>query len=346
MGRDLMAEMTLVKPSQQMRPPALAAVLGLFAGLCAVFAACAILFDWYGEAAQARWPLASAVVERADVIASARAPKDGGGTEWKLRYRVHYNVNGEAARAVLTSRAVASDAETTKLRSWAAQHRIGGRIEIRYDPSQQNRAVFASDEVPSTAGRTGTDLILFTIAAIACAGLLSLARHLKARQVSAAPAGGGQGSGLAVGFMFAAMGLMVIGLAVNGAIRADPFTADTLMGVPAGLMFVFAGVLIGLPPEYTRWRAVLATLVVTCFALTFDWVAFGPGERKFGGSIVGIGLVPSELMGRISFGFFAVILDIWAVAMWIDQLRQTFGSSGADHASEQFRPAIPPDPTV
>jgi hypothetical protein len=77
----------------------------------------------------------------------------------------------------------------------------------------------------------------------------------------------------------------------------------------AGLMFVFAGVLIGLPPEYTRWRALLGTLVVTCFAPTFDWVAFGPGERKFNGSFVGIGFVPSELMGRICFGFFAVVLD-------------------------------------
>src|SRR3954451_25240816 len=82
MRRDLMAEMTIVKPSQQMRPSALAAVLGLFAGLCAFFAACAILLDWYGEAAQARWPVASAVVERTDVIGSARATKDGGGTEW------------------------------------------------------------------------------------------------------------------------------------------------------------------------------------------------------------------------------------------------------------------------
>jgi hypothetical protein len=232
------------------------------------------------------------------------------------------------------------------LRSWAAQHRIGGRVEVRYDPSQQNRAAFASEQVPSTASRTGTDLILFTIAAIACAALVWLARCLKARQVSAAPAAGGQGGGLAVGFMFAAMGLMVIGLAINGAIRADPFKADNLMGVPAGLMFVFAGVLMGLPPEYTRCRAVLAALVVTCFALTFDWVAFGPGERKFSGSIVGIGLVPSELMGRICFGFFAVVLDIWAVAMWIDQLRQTFGSSGAEQASERIRPAIPPDPTA
>jgi hypothetical protein len=165
--------------------------------------------------------------------------------------------------------------------------------------------------------------------------------------MSAVPTDDGQRGGLAFGSMFAATGLMVIGLAVNGAVHADPFTADKLMGVPAGLMFVFAGVLIGSPPEYTRWRALLATLVVTCFALTFDWVAFGPGERKFSGSIVGIGFVPSELMGRVSFGFCAVLLDIWAVAMWIDQFRQTLGSSSPEQALEPCsRPAIPPDSTA
>jgi hypothetical protein len=331
--RDLMPDLIVANSTQQpMRASAFAGLLGLFAGLCAIFAACVSLSDWYGEAAQARWPVVSAVVERADVIASARAANDGGGTEWKLRYRVRYNVNEQSATATLTSRAVASDTETTKLRSWAAQHRIGSRIDIRYDPSQQNRARFASDEVPSAAGHTATDLILFAIPSIACAGLVSLARYLKARAAQVRAARDGELRGLAIGFLFAAMGLMVTGLAIDRAIYADPFTADNLMGIPAGLMFVFAGVLIGLPPEYTRWRALLGTLVVTCFALTFDWVAFGPGERKFNGSFVGIGFVPSELMGRICFGFFAVVLDICAIAMWIDQLRRTFGSSTAQQS--------------
>ena len=341
--RDLMPDLIVANSTQQpMRASAVAGLFGVFAGLCAIFAACVSFSDWYGEAAQARWPVVSAVVERADVIASARAPKDGGGTEWKLRYRVRYYVNEQAATATLTSRAVASDTETTKLRSWAAQHRTGSRIDIRYDPSQQNRAMFASDEVPLAARRLGTDLILLAIATIACAGLVSLARYLKARSAQATAGGDGQLRGLAMGFLFAAMGLMVTGLAVNRAIYADPLTADSLMGVPAGLMFVFAGVLIGLPPEYARWRALLGTLVITCFALTFDWVAFGPGERKFNGSFVGVGFVPSELMGRICFGFFAVVLDIWAVAMWIDQLRQTLGSSSA----EPLRLASPPDSTA
>jgi hypothetical protein len=337
-----MADLTLASSTQPMRASGFAALLGVFAGLCAIFSACVTLGDWYSEAAQARWPVISAVVDRADVVASARAPQDGGGAEWKLRYRVHYNVNGEVTTATLTSRAVASDAETTKLRSWAARHRAGSRIDIHYDPSQHNRATFASEEVPFTASRTGTDLILFAIAAIACGGLLSLAKYLKARGVRTMPADDGRRGSVAMAFMFAAMGLLATGLAVNGAIHADPFKADNLMGIPIGLMFVFAGVLIGLPPEYTRWRALLVTLVITCFALTFDWVAFGPGERKFSGSFVGIGFVPSEMMGRICFGFFAVILDIFAVAMWIDQLRQAFGSGSA----EQFRWASPPDSRV
>lgn len=99
------------------------------------------------------------------------------------------------------------------------------------------------------------------------------------------------------------------------------------MGVPAGLMFVFAGILLALPPQYTGWRNLLTTLVITCFALTFDWVAFGPGERKFSGSIMGFGFIPGELLGRALFGVFAVILDGCAIAMWVGLGRHALGMS-------------------
>ena len=91
-------------------------------------------------------------------------------------------------------------------------------------------------------------------------------------------------------------------------------------------MFVFAGILMALPPEHRKWQALLATLLITGFALTFDWVAFVPGERKFGGSFMGFGFMPAEAFGRAVFGVFAVVLDIFAVKMWIDQFRQNFGS--------------------
>jgi hypothetical protein len=335
--RDDMADLTFSRSTQQMRASGFAALLGLFAGLCAIFAIFVTLADWHDETTQAGWPIISAIVERADVVASARAPKDGGGTVWSLRYRVRYELDGEQRAATLTSRSVFSEADAAKLQSWAAQHRKGTHIDIRYDPSQQNRAAFASAEISPASGRTQTDLILFAVAAIACGGLLALARYLRAREARAAPApDGAQRGGLAVGLVFAAMGVMLTGLVIHSAIHGDPLTADNLMGVPAGLMFVFAGILLGLPPEYKKWRNLLATLVITCFALTFDWVAFGPGERKFSGNIMGIGFASGETLGRALFGVCAVVLDIFAIAMWIGQFSRAFGrSTSPTPASEQ-----------
>ena len=106
------------------------------------------------------------------------------------------------------------------------------------------------------------------------------------------------------------------------------------MGVTAGLIFVFGGILLGLPRGYDKWRTWLATLVISCFALTFDWVAFGPGERRFTGSIGGIWFIPGEMMGRAFFGLFALVLDVCAVAMWVRQCRQMFGSSSPEYSAE------------
>jgi len=323
-----MADLTFSRTTQQITGSSFAGLFGLFAGLCAIFAACVTVSDWYYESAQARWPVVSAVVERADVVATSRAPKDGGGTVWKLDYRVRYEVNGKQLIATPTSNSVFSEADAARLRSWAAQHRKGSHIDVRYDPSRENRAVFASAELSFAQDRIRTDFILFAIAAIASAGLLALAKYLGLREARAAPAADSASrGGLAVGLGCAAMGLMLVGFTINTAVHADPFVADNLMAVPAGLMFVFAGILMALPTEYKQWQTLLATLLMTCFALTFDWVAFGPGERKFSGSIMGFGFIPGELLGRTFFGFFAVILDIFAIKMWIDEYRRGFGPS-------------------
>jgi hypothetical protein len=334
-----MADLTPARSTRQTTASGVAALLGLFAGICTIFAGVVTFSDWREETALARWPVVAAVVERADVIASARAPKDGG-TLWHLRTRVRYETGGEARTATLTSRTAFSEEEAEELQAWAAQHRKGSHVDVRYDPSQPNRAAFASAELASTAGRNHTDLVIFSVAAIAGAGLMALAKVLRAREARAAPvADGEQRGGPVLGLLVAALGLVMTGLALSAAIRADPFVFDNLMGVPVGLMFVFAGILIGLPQRYARWRNLLATLLITCFALTFDWVAFGPGERKFSGSMGGIGFIPGELLGRSVFGFFAVILDILAIAMWSGRGPRVLGPD------DSRRPGGPtPDP--
>jgi len=167
---------------------------------------------------------------------------------------------------------------------------------------------------------------------MACVGLLALAKHLaleESREVAVAdtdnPSPGGK---IALGIVSAAIGFVVIGTAVSAAIHAtDPFTSERIIAVPAGLIFVLGGARVALPPGSRQWQSVLSALLVTCFAVTFDWVAFGPGERKFGGGIslganVGAGIPVGEIFGRIAFGVVAIVLDIFAILVWISHCRR------------------------
>jgi hypothetical protein len=150
-----MADLNSVRNNPQMRASGFAGLFGLFAGLCAIFAACVTLIDWRDEIVQARWPVVPATIERADVVSTAR---DGGGTLWNLRIRTRFEINGITQAAALTSRPAISESDAACLEAWAAEHPKGSHIDIRYDPSRPSRAVFASDEISSTAGRLHTDL--------------------------------------------------------------------------------------------------------------------------------------------------------------------------------------------
>jgi hypothetical protein len=326
-----------------------AGLFGWLMGLFAIFALIAAAVDWREEIAQSGWPLVSAVIDRGDVTVTRSAQSNGSvSTASRIRYVVRYQADGQNQIATLTSRSVYSDADAAKLRGWAGQHRRGSQIEIRYDPAQPDRAAFASADVPTTGPQTGKDLLLSMAFAIACVGLLVLAKHLRLKESEAMAAGmaagDADGSPLGrsvLGIVFAVPGLAAIGSAVTVAIRgtgAPP--AETLIGLPAGLIFVIGGALLALPPGRTRMQGLLTALLVTCFALTLDWVAFGPGERKFSGGIsfgvIGAGFQPGELFGRTVFGFFAVILDIMAIFVWFDKYRRL--SSPAANSGASLEP--------
>ena len=152
-----MAAVILKSTTRQMKGSALAGLFSLFAGLCAVFAAIGTLIDWRDEIAQARWPVASAVVERADVVISRRPQKDGGGRLWRLSVRLSFEAGGETSATTLYSRPVYSESEAAALHSWAARHHNGTHIDLRYDPSQprnaRRRPRFRNTPVASTTSR-------------------------------------------------------------------------------------------------------------------------------------------------------------------------------------------------
>jgi hypothetical protein len=327
----------------------IAGIVGLFGwlmGLFAIFAAVAAAVDWRDETAQSGWPLVSAVIDRGDVTVTRSAQSNGSvSTASRIRYVVRYQADGQNQIATLTSRSVYSEADAAKLRGWAAQHRRGSHIDIRYDPAQPDRAVFASADVPYAGSQIGKDLLLVMAFAIACVGLLVLAKHLRLREATAAVDADDSRLGrIALGILFTIPGLAAIGSAITTTIRGNGPPAETLMGVPAGLIFVIGGALLALPPGRTRLQSLLTALLVTCFALTFDWVAFGPGERKFSGGIslggIGTGFQPGELFGRIVFGFFAVVLDIVAILVWFDKYRRLSSPDANSGASMEQDPRL------
>ncbi|HEY6722047.1 MAG TPA: DUF3592 domain-containing protein [Burkholderiales bacterium] len=300
-------------------------MFGLVAGLGAIMALFATVSDWRDEAAQARWPVVSASIERGSADPHRVSQSSGGGTVWQLHYRVRYEADGERI-ATLASRSTGSDEEVAKLRAWAAEHRRGGRIDIRYDPSQPGRAVFASADVPNAGPRAATDFRLLIVAATLCVVLMTLARHLSSREADAALAADSgklsPGGRIAMGLAVAAMGFLVIGLGVHAALVAThALTSEDFIGVPAGMIFVFGGAMLALPSDRAGLQRLIGTLLVTTFALVLDWVAFGPGTRQFGGGIsfgiLGIGFHPGEIFGRTVFGIAAVCFDIAAAVMWV-----------------------------
>jgi hypothetical protein len=305
-------------------------LLGWVAGLCAILALFVTVSDWRDERAQARWPVVPALIERGGVESHRAFPSSGGGTYWQLRYRLRYEAEGEERVATLASRSTHSDEEVVRLNAWAAQHRRGGHIDIRYDPSQPGHAVFASADVPNAGPRAGTDFELLMIAATLCVGFLAMARHFGSKQADAALAASAgnlsPGGRIAVGSLVAAMGLLMIGLNVHAALKAThALTSEDFIGSLAAMMFVLGGALLALPPGRAGLQRLIGTLLVTTFALTLDWVAFGPGTRQFSGGIsyiVGIGFPLSEFSGRVVFGIGAVCLDIAAAVMWVGLIRR------------------------
>jgi hypothetical protein len=189
--------------------------------------------------------------------------------------------------------------------------------------------VFASADVPGAGPRTTPDLQLLAIFATASVALLAFAKHLRSTQAGAAPLDDANLSPrgrIAVGAIVAALGLLMMALSVNAALHAThTLTSEDFIGAFAASIFVFGGALLALPPERAALQRLVATLLATAFALTLDWVAFGPGTRQFGGGIsfgIGIGFHVSEFMGRVVFGICAVFLDIVAAAMWVRLIRQ------------------------
>jgi len=96
---------------------------------------------------------------------------------------------------------------------------------------------------------------------------------------------------------------------------------DPVAGLIASLAFAFAGAILVVPVRHVRTRASFGALMITAIALLFDWVAFGPGERRFSGGIPGGNSGARthlwQMPGQILFVSGAVLFNLMALWAWL-----------------------------
>ena len=134
---------------------------------------------------------------------------------------------------------------------------------------------------------------------------------------------------IAVGMASGLGGLLILLLAAG--IIGDPRDVHAPRWVvgAAGLAFVLAGVAVATGPADRRpapasapvtwYRSLLGVAMVGLMAVAPNWIAFGPGERRFGGTLgipfLAVSSAVSQTMSRVAFGIAAVLLD--AIFAWI-----------------------------
>jgi hypothetical protein len=144
---------------------------------------------------------------------------------------------------------------------------------------------------------------------------------------------------IALGTACVGLGLFIVLLAARVIPSEEKnFHAPHWVVGAAGLAFVLMGVALATAPApgtpegagRTTWRSfVLGGAIVGLMAAIVNWIAFGPGERQFGGTIalpfIAVSGRESEWTGRIAFGIGAVALDVFFVWMAARGLRDLLG---------------------
>jgi Protein of unknown function (DUF3592) len=165
----------------------LVGLLGIFAGLCTVFALIVSVADKWQEHVQESWPEVTAIVERCSVdpyvlIESARRDP-----VWHIGCRIGYRADSTQIETRIRSRSTASGwgGRMERMQQWVALHRPGSPIVVHYNPTDPKTAVLTATDMPDGGPRTPNNLRLLLISSVACLGLLTIARHL--RDVASTP---------------------------------------------------------------------------------------------------------------------------------------------------------------
>lgn len=162
-----------------------AALLGIFAGLCTIFALVVTVAEaWQGHV-EAQWPETTAHVDRCYLHQTSTRKRD----RYYIDCRLNYAVGPEQIAAHVYSGNVPSRAvpqyppnQIGPLEDWVDRHPPGTQMAVRYNPAKPNKIVLVATDMPRAAGpHTANNLKLLGFFAASSVLLLAIARvwHLK-----------------------------------------------------------------------------------------------------------------------------------------------------------------------
>jgi len=181
-------------PKNQLTLQGLIGLMGLFFGLCTIFALVVTAAEAWRENTQAKWPEATARVQRCSVDPYS----SGRRASYRIQCRISYLVGDEEIVTKVGSRSIPSPqrmiweyptGRLDRMQEWAAAHPQGAAIAVHYDPANHKNAALVVTDMPLGGPRTPDNLKLLAIFAVGCVVMLSIARlMLKRSAVAGSPA--------------------------------------------------------------------------------------------------------------------------------------------------------------
>jgi hypothetical protein len=146
------------------------------------------------------------------------------------------------------------------------------------------------------------------------------------RKDSMSPDDGGWGRGNRVmGIVMTGLGLFIVLISANIIPMPDStFSAPRWLAGCAGLAILLGGAAVvlarpGATPGSIAANPYLGGAAGLVLVVIFNWIAFGPGQRAFGGGFalpfIAVSGPASEWSGRVAFGVGAGLMDLFVVLL-------------------------------
>ncbi len=166
----------------------LAATLGLFTGLCTLFALVVTAAQAWQEHTRAHWPETTAQVQQCNLTIYTRRRE----LYW-IDCSVRYTVRGEDLVAHIHSRSTPAPRHVIaqypanqfeSMQDWVDDHPEGTPITVHYDPANHGKAVLVNSDMPLGGPQTPTNLKLLCFFGVSCIVLVTIARTARPRPVT------------------------------------------------------------------------------------------------------------------------------------------------------------------